>query len=92
MLAVSCRKLALALFKLAEDVAVAALHIVRHPPYVDCPTAAECANANDRGLRAADVPPPLAAVTEDGDSADVDIDAFRHIDIDVTAGHEDGHS
>ena len=90
-LAVSAWKLALALFELAEDVAVIAVHIVRHAPYVDCPEAAECANVNGRGIRPADVAPPLAAVTEDGDSADVDVNALRHIYIDVTEGHEDGH-
>src|SRR6202023_2962989 len=85
-------KLAPAVVKFAEDIAVAAAaHIVRHPPYVDCPGKAEYANTNDRGLQAADVAAPVPAVAEDGDSADVDINAFWHIDIDVTERRENRH-
>lgn len=75
--------------KFAEDIAITAIaHIVRHPPYVDCPGKAEYANMNGRGVRAADVATPVPAVTEDGDSAHVDVNAFRHVDIDVTERRE----
>ena len=84
--------MATAVVKAVDDVAVAAAtHIVRHPPYVDCPGKAEYANVNGRGVRAADVAAPVPAVAEDGDSADVDINAFRHIDIDVTERRENRH-
>lgn len=58
-------KLTLALFELAEDVAVAAAHVVRHPPDVDHPAAAEHPNVNGRGSQAAGFASPLAPVTED---------------------------
>ena len=81
-----------AVVKAVDDVAVAAaVHIGRHPPYVDRPGEAEYANTNGRGVRAAFVAAPLPAVTEDGDSADVGIDAFRHVDIDVTERRHDRH-
>src|SRR5260221_12934197 len=83
----SCRRV-----KFAEDIAVAAVaHIVGHPPYIDGPGKAEYANANGRGVRAADVTAPVPAVAEDGDSADVDVHALRNVDIDVTECRENGH-
>lgn len=84
-------ELTLALFELAEDLAVTSVHIVGYPPYVDCPAAAEDTDLHDRGVRTDDVVPPVTAVTEDGQPADVDVDALRHIDIRVTADREDGH-
>ena len=92
MLAASCCKPALAAFKFAEYVAVAAAaHIVRHPPYVNCPGEAENADTNSWGVRAAGVAAPVPAVTEDGDSADVDVNAFWHVDIDVAERRQNGH-
>jgi hypothetical protein len=92
VLAILRRKLVPAVVKCAEDIAVtAAAHIVRHPPYVDCPGKAEYANMNGRGVRAAGVAAPVPAVAEDGDSADVDVNAFRHIDIDVTERRQNRH-
>ena len=91
LLAVLGETLSLALFDLADDVAVAAIRIVRHPPYVDCRKAADGANVNDRRVRRADILAPLAEVTEDSDSADVDVDAFWYVDIDVPEGQQDGH-
>src|ERR1035438_314234 len=91
-MAISRGKLAPAVVKPAEDVTVAAAaHIVRHPPYVDRPGKAEHANTNGRGVRAADVAAPVPAVADDGDSAHVDVNAFRHIDIDVTECRENRH-
>ncbi len=46
---------------------------------------------DDRGIWAAGVAAPVPAVAEDGDSADVDVNAFRHIDIDVTERRENRH-
>src|SRR6266705_5954107 len=92
LLATSLGKLALTVFKLAEDVAVTAVvHIVRNPPYVDCPGKAEYANVDGRGGRAVGVAAPVPAVAEDGDSADVDVNAFRHVDIDVAERRQNGH-
>jgi hypothetical protein len=72
-------KLALAVFKLAEDVAVAGVpHVLRHPPDVDCPGKAERLNMNDGSVRAVGVPAPVPAVTKYGDPAYLDVDAFRH--------------
>ena len=64
-LAISCRKLALTAFKLAEDIAVAAVvHIVRHPPYVDRPGEAEYADVNSGGVRETGVVAPVAPVAK----------------------------
>lgn len=87
----SPRELTLALFELAEDLAVTSVHIVGHPPHIYGPAAAEYANVNGWGVGADDVAPPVTVVTEDGQPADVDVDALRHIDIGVTADREDGH-
>jgi hypothetical protein len=70
---VSGRKLALALFELAEDVAVAAAHVVRHPPDVDRAKDAEGADVAGGGLGMPAVAPPVPAVTEEGEAADVDV-------------------
>ena len=78
--------------KFAEDIAIAAAtHIVRHPPYVDCPGEAEYANMNGGGVRAAGIAAPVPAVAEDSDSAHVDVNAFRHVDINVTERRENRH-
>lgn len=84
-------ELTLALFELAEDLAVTSVHIVGHPPHVHCPAAAEHADVHDRGVGTDDIVPPVTVVTEDGQPADVDVDALRHIDIGVTEDREDGH-
>src|SRR5215472_7389058 len=62
--AVSGRELALALFELTEDVAVAAAHVVRHPPDVDRAKDAERADVDGRGVGMAAVAPPVPAVAE----------------------------
>src|SRR5258708_38481861 len=63
---------------------------MRHPPYVDRRKAASCENVNGRRVRGADILPPLAEVAEDRDSADLDINPFWHVDIDVPEGQQDG--
>jgi hypothetical protein len=91
-LATSCPKLALAVFKGEEDVAVAAgVHLMRHPPYVDCPGKAEHANMDGRGVRAPGVAAPVPAAAEDGQSAHIDVDTFRHVDIDVPERRQNRH-
>ncbi len=78
--------------KFAEDIAIAAAaHIVRYPPYIDCPGEAEYANMNGGSVRAAGVAAPIPAVAEDSDTAYVDVNAFRHVDIDVTERRENRH-
>ena len=44
-----------------------------------------------RGVRAAGVAAPVPVMPEDRDPADVDVDAFRHVDIGVAERREDGH-
>ena len=46
---------------------------------------------NGRGVRATDVASPVPAVAENGKAADVDIDTFRHVDIDVPEGRHHRH-
>src|SRR5438045_9400518 len=87
---VSGRELALALFELTEDLAVAAAHVVRHPPDVDGAKDAERADVDGRGVGMAAVAPPVPAVAEEAEAADVDVDAFRHVDVDVAERREDG--
>ena len=42
--------------KFSDDIAIAAAtHIVRHPPYIDCPGQAEYANMNGGGVPAAGI-------------------------------------
>jgi hypothetical protein len=90
--AVLVRELALVTFKLADDVAMAAaLHVVRHAPYVDCPDKTDYADMHGRGVRGAGVVAPVPAVAKKGDSADIDVDAFRYIDIGVTKHDKDGY-
>jgi len=84
VLVISGGKLAAAVMERPQDLTVtAAAHIARHPPHVDGPGQAEYANVNARGVRLAGVAPPIPAVAENGEPANVDVDAFRHIDIDV---------
>jgi hypothetical protein len=64
--------------KFADDIAIAAAtHIVRHPPYIDCPGEAEYANMNGGGILAAGIAAPIPAVAEDSDAAHVDVNACR---------------
>src|SRR5437762_1791309 len=86
----SGRELALALLELTEDLAVAAAHVVRHPPDVDGAKDAERADVDGRGVGMAAVAPPVPAVAEEAEAADVDVDAFRHVDVDVAERREDG--
>ena len=44
---------------------------------------------NARGVRLPGVAPPVPAVAENGEPSNVDVDAFRHIDVDVP---ERGHN
>ncbi len=46
---------------------------------------------NRRGIQAANVASPVPAVAEDGESAHVDVNAFRHVDVDVTERRENRH-
>jgi hypothetical protein len=83
------RKLASAVIEGEQDLAVtAATQIARHPPYVDRPGEAEYANLNARGVRLPGVASPIAAVAEHGEFPDVDVDAFRHVDVDVPERRE----
>ena len=78
-------------FELAEDLVVAALHVMGDAPDVDRRKAAERANVNGRRVRAGLVAAPLAAVTEQGGSADVDVDALRDVDVDVAEASKNGY-
>jgi len=92
VLAASARKLTWAVLKLLEDVAIAgASHVLRHPPDINRPGKAEGADMNGRGVGAVSVEAPVPAVAKEADSADVDVDAFWHIDIDVSERRENGH-
>src|SRR5690349_10936608 len=86
----SGRKLALAVFNLTEDLAVVAAHVVRHPPDVDGAEDAERADVDGRGVRMSAVAPPVPAVAEEGEAADVHVDTLRHVDVNVAEGGEDG--
>jgi hypothetical protein len=91
-LAASARKLARAVLKLPEDVAIAgAPHILRYPPDINRPDKAEDANMNGRGVGAVSVEAPVPAVAKEADATDVDVDAFCCIDIDVSERRENGH-
>ena len=92
-LAASARKLAwLTWMKPPEYLAIAGVsHVLRHPPDINRPGKAEGANMNGRGVRAVSVEAPVPAVAKEADSADVDVDAFWHIDIDVSERRENGH-
>ena len=83
-------ELALALFDLAQNVAVAAVRIAWHLPYVDCRKAACCANVNGWRVWGTSVVPPLTEVTEEGDSADLDVNSFWDVDIDVPEDQQNG--
>src|SRR5215831_7902061 len=76
---VSGRELVLALLELAEDVAVVAAHVVRHPPDVDRAKDAERADVDGWGVGMTAVVPPVPAMAEQGEAADVDVDAFRDV-------------
>src|SRR5438094_7106950 len=86
---VSGRELALALFELTEDVAVAAAHVVRHPPDVDGAKDAERVDMDGWGVGVPAVASPVPPVAEESEAAHVDVDAFRHVDVDVAEGRED---
>lgn len=84
VLVISGGSLAPAVMELVHDLTVtAAAHVARHPPHVDGPGKAEYANINDRGVRLPGVAPPIPAVAENGKPSNVDVDTFRHIDIDI---------
>jgi hypothetical protein len=84
---ISRGKLALTAFGLADDVVITASeHVVRHSPYVNRPGTAEYADMNGRGVWTRYVEAPLPDMAEDWESADIDADALRYVDIDV-AGH-----
>ena len=89
----SRRKLLLVVFvlKLVEDLVVAAVHLMRHAPDVDRCNAAERADVNDWRVRARYIAAPLPAVTEQGDSADLDVDALGHVEVDIAEASKDGH-
>jgi uncharacterized protein (TIGR02246 family) len=87
----SGRKLPLTLFGSADDVAVSAPRVTRHAPDVNCRTAASGPNANYRRVCASNVPPSVPEVAKNGDPADLDVDVFRHVDIDVPAGEQEGY-
>ena len=78
--------------KRVEDLAVAAVaHVVGHPPHIDCRGQAKDPNVDGGSVRGAHVVAPVPAVAKDGESTDIDGDAFRHVDIDVPARRQDGH-
>jgi len=90
VLAASARKLTRV--KLPEDVSIAGVpHVLRHSPDINRPGKAEGADMDGRGVGAVSVEAPVPAVAEKADSADVDVDAFRHIDIDVPERCQNGH-
>ena len=62
-------ELTLALFELAEDLAVTSVHIVGHPPHVHCPAAAEHADVHDRGVGTDDIVPPVTVEVEVSEGA-----------------------
>ena len=64
---------------------------MRHPPHIDRPGKAEYANMNGRGVRAPGIGAPVPAAAEDGQSADIDVDTFRHVDIDVPERRQNRH-
>src|SRR5580692_9323064 len=82
----SAGQLALALLDLAEDLAVAAVHVTRHAPHVHGPETAHHADPEEGGVWAAAVAPPLAAVAGNGHAADVHADPFGHVDVRVAEG------
>jgi len=54
-LAISRTKLAPAVLKRVEDIAIAAgVHLMRHPPHVDCPGKAEHANVDGQSSQRAE--------------------------------------
>ncbi len=82
---VSGGKLPPTVFQPAEDLAVtAAAQIVRNPPYVDRASNAQYPDTHAWCVRTAGVAAPIAAVAEDCQSGDIDVHAFRHVDVDVT--------
>ena len=89
--AYSSRKLTLLFFQFAEDFAVTAADFMRHAPQVDCGEPAKGANMDGRRVGAGDIPPPFAPSAEDGDSGNVDVDAFGHVDVYVAEANERGH-
>jgi hypothetical protein len=85
-------KLVLAALKLAEDVPIAGLpHVPRHPPDVNCPDKPENANMNGRGVRPVGIAAPISPVADEADPADVDVDPFWQIDVDIPERRENRH-
>ena len=83
--------LVLFVLKLVEDLVVAAVHLMRHTPDVDRRNAAERADVNGWRVRTGYIAAPLPAVTEQGDSANLDVDALGHVEVDIAEGGKDGH-
>jgi hypothetical protein len=87
----SGRKLALLFLKPASDFPVAAAHLMRHPPDVDGGEAADDANMDGRRIGAAQIAAPVAPATHDGDSGDIDADAFGDIYVEVPEADHSRH-
>ena len=89
----SRRKLLLLVFalELAEDLVVAAAHVMRHAPDIDRRETAEGANVNGRRVHAGYITAPLPAVAEQGRSADFDVDALGHVEVEIAEDNKNGH-
>ena len=83
--------LVVSVLKLAEDLVVAAVHLMRHAPDVDRRNTAERANVNGWRVRMGYIAAPLSAVAEQGDSATLDVDALGQVEVDIAEGSKDGH-
>src|ERR1700727_1833725 len=81
-----------AVIERAQDLAVTAVaEIAWHSPNIDGPGKAEYPNMNARGVRLPRVATPIAAVAENRKPPDVDVDAFRHVNIDVPERRQNGY-
>jgi hypothetical protein len=85
-------KLSLLLFQLLDQLAVAAAHLVWDASHVDRGKQTEDTKVNDWSVGVGKVASPLAAATEYGDSGNVDIDTFGHVNVDVAEEGYHGHS
>jgi hypothetical protein len=73
------------------DLSVGAAHPMRHPPHIHRPEEGERTNTNAGRALVGNVLPPLTAVAEGGNTAEVDFDAPWHIDVSVPKRDQDGH-
>src|SRR5580692_8637315 len=81
-----------AVIERAQDLAVTAIaKIAWHSPNIDGPGEPEYPDMNARGVRLPCVVTPIAAVAENREPPDVDVDAFGHVNIDVPEGGETGY-